>query len=51
MKPITSEHGETLTWQTGDQVETRATYDLCRCGESANKPLCDGSHTEASFTG
>jgi CDGSH-type Zn-finger protein len=22
---------------------------LCRCGHSANKPLCDGSHARLSF--
>ncbi|MXY15597.1 MAG: hypothetical protein F4057_00095 [Acidobacteria bacterium] len=29
------------------QVETRVA--LCRCGESANKPYCDGAHEAASF--
>lgn len=32
-----------VSW-TGKQVA------LCRCGASANKPFCDGSHKEAGFT-
>lgn len=33
----------------GSVIETRNRVTLCRCGASANKPLCDGSHKEAGF--
>jgi CDGSH-type Zn-finger protein/uncharacterized Fe-S cluster protein YjdI len=32
----------------GAPIGTRVT--LCRCGESKNKPYCDGSHAAAAFT-
>jgi CDGSH-type Zn-finger protein len=48
---VHSEHGEPLAWKTGDPIETRSTYVLCRCGGSANKPFCDGSHSAAGFEG
>lgn len=35
----------------GTMLETRNRVTLCRCGASASKPLCDGSHKEAGFTG
>jgi len=40
----------TVTTAEGTELETRARVTLCRCGHSANKPLCDGSHKEAGFT-
>lgn len=35
----------------GDPIECPApTVYLCRCGHSANKPFCDGSHASAGWT-
>jgi CDGSH-type Zn-finger protein len=34
----------TLKCSGGKEMETRDKIFLCRCGGSANKPFCDGSH-------
>jgi uncharacterized Fe-S cluster protein YjdI len=31
-------------------VETKETMALCRCGGSANKPFCDGTHNKNGFS-
>ena len=31
-------------------IETEETIALCRCGESSNKPFCDGSHAKIDFS-
>ncbi len=33
----------------GEPFERRARQTLCRCGQSKNKPFCDGSHWYAGF--
>ena len=46
---VQSEHGEPLTWETTERVETPARYALCRCGQSGRKPFCDGTHARVGF--
>ncbi len=31
-------------------IECKATIALCRCGQSANKPYCDGAHSKVGFS-
>jgi CDGSH-type Zn-finger protein len=35
----------------GERLPTRPQMGLCRCGESAIKPLCDGTHARVGFSG
>src|ERR1700692_5100449 len=35
----------------GEAIPATQTMELCRCGQSANKPFCDGSHAKAKFSG
>ena len=37
-------------WKRGKEFPLQETYALCRCGNSKNKPYCDGSHN-AGFDG
>jgi CDGSH-type Zn-finger protein len=43
------------TWDFSDTdadvSQQRERYALCRCGQSANKPLCDGTHAKVGFDG
>ena len=38
--------GESMYWLPGETIATGASYFLCRCGQSAKKPFCDGTHTK-----
>lgn len=33
----------------GNPFEHKATFSLCRCGASNNKPFCDGAHKSIGF--
>jgi len=35
----------------GEELPTRDTFALCRCGNSSNKPFCDGTHAKIGFDG
>ena len=48
-RAVVSEHGEPLTWETTEQLETRDRFALCRCGYSERKPFCDGTHARVGF--
>jgi len=39
----------TITDTAGQAITGRNRVTLCRCGSSARKPFCDGSHTGAGF--
>ncbi|WP_135611046.1 CDGSH iron-sulfur domain-containing protein [Methanococcoides sp. AM1] len=35
----------------GDTFEPQPMAALCRCGQSSNKPFCDGTHLKVGFSG
>lgn len=43
--------GESETWEQGHRYAAQEQYSLCRCGHSANKPFCDGTHKRVGFDG
>jgi len=48
---VRNENGEPVDWALGEDYGACTTAALCRCGRSATKPFCDGSHAEAGFDG
>jgi CDGSH-type Zn-finger protein len=45
----TNSAGESVKWIAGQTYAAQATYQLCRCGQSANIPFCDGTHAAIKF--
>jgi len=47
--PIWLRGGIQLVSADGFEYEVRNRMTLCRCGESSNKPFCDGTHASMKF--
>ncbi len=48
---IVDDNGIPIKWQEGKKYPIQKTVLLCRCGQSKNKPFCDGTHTKIKFDG
>src|SRR5579872_5100135 len=46
-----NKEGFSWDWVEGKKFPAETTYKLCRCGQSSNKPFCDGTHTKVRFNG
>ncbi len=48
---VVDEDGESVSWQSGEELPVRESCTVCRCGASDTKPYCDGSHAVIGFDG
>lgn len=48
---VTDAEGGSESWAEGKRFPARKNYALCRCGGSATKPFCDGTHAKTGFDG
>ncbi|TIT73997.1 MAG: iron-binding protein, partial [Mesorhizobium sp.] len=47
--PLKLEGNAEIVTGTGHTIARTTKVFLCRCGHSANKPFCDGSHKRVGF--
>jgi CDGSH-type Zn-finger protein len=48
---VVNSDGEAIKWEVGKKYPLQDNFALCRCGESRNKPFCDGIHSKINFNG
>lgn len=48
---VVGKEDEPEKWVKGEKYPQKNNYALCRCGESKNKPYCDGTHVKIKFKG
>lgn len=47
--PLIAKGIRRMIGEDGTPIGVKPAMGLCRCGQSRNKPFCDGSHTAAGF--
>jgi CDGSH-type Zn-finger protein len=48
---VADREGGSEQWRESDPFPLKESYALCRCGRSATKPFCDGTHKKIGFDG
>ena len=48
---LADQEGGSEQWRESHPFPPQESYALCRCGHSANKPFCDGTHATIDFDG
>lgn len=48
---ISDENGHATKFKEKKEISQKPSYSLCRCGQSKNKPFCDGNHKTSGFNG
>jgi CDGSH-type Zn-finger protein len=48
---VPDSEGDPIKWDKAGEYPNQESYALCRCGQSKNKPYCDGTHVKIGFDG